>query len=318
MSLNSNKIGIPNFAKQNRNSNLKTREFSEFEIWKNKTREIRNDDAHNLKIESETGPQIKPENLEFLNLESGESYVRLKRLENLMIKIFLSKNLKESDLKLSTIEMTLLKAVFQKKRIPWTKDMCFDIPTIKRISSVNLSKKKEDQLKFVVKKCIKHMQDNFKQSLQASDLHFEKNFPKFKQKKDYYFYSHYFGSHAKKAGLPLERFFHFRTGGYRYTLDIPNSVTRKSVSLWKMNEEFVNEMVSFIRSSFRPFFEKFNIRKIRMLVSSWETVIEKMGPRKAMESILKAVLSKGCKLPWTMAEVDCAIESTLDLLRYSD
>jgi hypothetical protein len=258
---------------------------------------------------------MESKNNSSLSNETPENYNHLKKLENLMIKIFISKTLRQNDLNLSSLEMSLIKAIFKKKRMPWSNLMPFDIPTLLKISSVNLSKKKEDQLKFVVKKCIKQMQSDFKRQLEKSDANFLTNFPDYKKNKDLYFYEHFFKVHAEAEQIPIEKFFHFRTGGYRYTLDIPNSVTKKSVELWKKNPEFIQRMVHYIENFFKPEFEKFNIKKIRMLISNWEGIIERTGIIKGTENILKAIRSKGCKLPWSVAEVDCAITNTLNLLR---
>ena len=192
--------------------------------------------------------------------------------------------------------------------------MKFNLKTLNKIGKSRLFKKKEDQLKFVIKKCIKHMQEQFRLRLEASDENFEIKYPNFKKNKDNYFYQFYFKEIAEKEEMPLENFFHFRTGSYRYTQDIPNSVTKKSINLWKKNPDFINQIIDFINTSFRDSFESFNIKKIRLLLSNWENTLEKMGEIDGMNKILKSLKSRGCKLPWTLSEVNCAIENTLSLL----
>lgn len=240
---------------------------------------------------------------------------KLQKLKNLLTKLFLSEPISSKDTLLDPMELSLIKAVFKKKKMKWNNTMNFDAKTLIQIGNSSTPKKKEDQLKFVIKRCIRQMQADFKLWLERTDPHFSQNYPQFKKNRDFHFYDFHFGRIAKRENIRLENFFHFRTRAYRYSRVIPNSVTKKSLLFWKQNPGFIEKMVTVIRNSFRTEFIDFNIRKINALVLNWENKLDDLGDSEGLAKILTSMKKRGCKLPWTMAEVNCAIKNTFEVLK---
>ena len=158
------------------------------------------------------------------------------------------------------------------------------------------------------------MQYKFKNDQNLTEVQFRLKYPNYKKAKDKYFYEYYFKDIAEQEGISIENFFHFRTGAYRYTREIPNSVTKKSVNLWKMNPLFIQEIVSYINTSLISNFKSFNTKKIQIMISNWSNTLRALGPTKGQNTILKILNSRGCKLPWTINEVNQAVKTTLIFL----
>ena len=228
--------------------------------------------------------------------------------------IFMQKNLNLSNQAPSKFEKSIIKAILKKKKFLWDNSTDLDISILNKITSIGCFKRKEDQLKFVIKKCIKNMQNRFKAKLDLSDVEFLLKYPNYKALKDKYFYEFYFGHIAKERGISIENFFHFRTGVYRYSREIPNSVTKKSIGFWKLNPEFINEIKSYIDCAFLADFKAFNKKKIKLILGKWERIILHFGWEEGVKVIIKLINSRGCKLPWTLNEAVIAIRNTLEFI----
>lgn len=250
---------------------------------------------------------------------NSQQFLYLKKLNTVLRKVFLCQQINEEDVDLSRDERIILKTLLSKKKFPLGKKFEITMKSLNKLRTVRLVKKNEDMLKFIIKKCIRHMQTKFLYKMKRSFLQGNKIFEdisitEIKKNKDKFFYKYYFEKISKEHQIPIEKFYHFRSWKNRFLKNIPKSVTKNSLYLWKKNPEFIQKMIHFIRHSLKESFFKFNESKIIKMVSNWEKTIETFGREKGMKNILSKFKQKGSKLPWTLSEVESAIGYTLENL----
>lgn len=239
-------------------------------------------------------------------------YVNLIKLENLLLKIFLNEPIILPDLEISKIEEQIVRRILIRKKMISVDEAPFSCQSLNIIRETCLDKKKEDELKFVLKKCIKHLQDRFVRNLKNSGQSIASG-PgiNYKNQLDLEFYTAYFGHISRKENIPIECFFHFRSWKRRYSMHIPKSITKSSLVNWKENPVFIAEIEEYIGSEFDKWTRQFNVNKIRKLVSKWGKIFERNGRVIGIEMILHSFEKKGCKLPWTAFEIDSAVKTTM-------
>lgn len=258
----------------------------------------------------------RPENT---SIEFAQSFIFFTKAEILLIKLFMNEEILPQDLELKEFEVTIIKRILLKKKFQWANHMKFDVDTLNRVRNCFLKKKNEDELKFILKKCIKHLQNRFFKEIKISNLN--KNLKdnktpqvEIKKDKDNVFYEYFFSNIAKKESIPIERFFHFRSWKKRFSNEIPKSITRESLALWKKNPVFIKTLIDYIQFDFLDAFRLFNIKKIRTMVSKWDKLIDEFGQTKGLQEILRSFEVRGSKLPWTLTEVTFGIKNTLKSL----
>ena len=100
-----------------------------------------------------------------------------------------------------------------------------------------------------------------------------------KKNLDKEFYLHYFGDIANNKNIPIEKFYHFRSWKKRFSKDIPKSVTKGSLSLWKMNPDFIKQMKEYIHEDFyEEFKENVHFEKTRMFSSVYNRLLRVASP----------------------------------------
>jgi ribosomal protein L31E len=246
-------------------------------------------------------------------------FLILKNLSQIIIKLFLNEQVNEEDLELLPEEKDLLMAILKKKKFPITNTDKLTVPLLNSLSKQRLTKKNEDMLKFVVKKCVKHMQQEFLRKVKLEHLegkHLMKGvtLEDIKQNKDKYFYQYFFGEVSEREGIPIQHFYHFRSWKNRFLKNIPKSVTRQSLNLWKKNPIFIDQMKTFIKESLIKSFYAFNANKIQIMIRRWERIMEQNGRVPGIKKVLSKFTCKGSKLPWTLSEAESAAKYTLRLL----
>ena len=136
-----------------------------------------------------------------------------------------------------------------------------------------------------------------------------------KKSKEYNFYEFYFSKFAKD--IPIENFFFYLTNKHKNKKQQFRS--KFSVELfqrWKLSHEFIRDITNTITKDFLNEFKIFNQNKILIMFNKWNKQIKKLGKKEAMILIINSFFTKGCKLPWTLLEVQSAIKSTLEKLTY--
>lgn len=215
-----------------------------------------------------------------------------------------------SNFYLNDLEKEIIKEIVAKKRFDGFKRVQFTEKFFNSAKNTDLKKKTEDGLKFIFKKAIKKMKDKFKKKY-------------FKGKKigaalfDKHFYSFYFQKIAEEEKIPLECFYHFRNWQSRESENIPKSITKEYVRRLKKSEEFICQLRTFLEEDLLNSFKVFNSKKIRTMIIKWEKIIEDKGKEQGLKTIIKTIHSRGNKIPWTLSEVNHALDDSLKYLRLS-
>jgi hypothetical protein len=234
-------------------------------------------------------------------------------LKEILFHLFLQKDFNLTFPSLKNYEILILKSIILKKfnskiNVDITKEL------LNSIVKINLKKKKEYCLKMVIMKSITHLKNSFlvnKYNIESKMLLSNEISVKSTEN---IFYQYYFGDVAKKNNLPIETFYGFKNWTHRHNKNIPKSITNRVISLWKQSPEFISEMRGYIKHQFLTDFEVFNKEKILKMLRSWGKIIKKKGLDEGVQSILKSLSVKGCKLPWTMSEARNAVMVTNQVL----
>lgn len=297
---------VMNKSESNIIDSLKKRTFDNFlKITQNESEKIKKNLKKNYSEFQKTLIKNR-ENPIFPNLEN---------CFNLILKIFTNERILNDDLKLQNFEKLILEKFLFKKYSSNLTNIEFSAKCLNKIKNIVLTRKSEDELKFVIKRSIKHMQKIFynkikherkeSNSLRPSALKLlKKNI--FKQ-----FYEHYFGEIALKEEIPLEKFFHFRCYEKTQSNNVPKTITKRSLCLWKKNPEFIKKLKNYIKNDLKKDFILFNKNKIRNLISSWEKCLDTNGIIQGADIIENQLIPNISKFPWTMTEVSSAIKTTL-------
>lgn len=216
----------------------------------------------------------------------------------------------QNNFQLNNLEKEIIQNIVCKKKFEGFQNISFTESFFNKARNSKLRKKTEDGLKFIFKKAIKKMKKNFKiKHLNGIKLS--------SQQFDEHFYSYYFQDIAEKEGISLECFFHFRNWQNRNSENIPKSITKKYVRRLKKNPEFVTQLRNYLKQELIHSFKVFNSKKIRTMIIKWEKKIEEEGREAGIKSIIKMIHSRGNKIPWTLSEVNHALEDSLKYLDYS-
>jgi hypothetical protein len=261
------------------------------------------------------------------NFENSLSYVPISKgiyspaktmiLANLSFvlkKMFLNEPLPKDEITLSDCEMSILAAILKKKKVNYyfENNLTITRVCISKIMQKFSNKKREHYLKYILPKCLRHL----KAQLNWNSMINEYNYLKLtKLEYEYKFYSFYFGDISEKNNIPLEKFFMFRNWTHRFNSNLPKTVTSEFILLWKKNPTFIRKIKSYLTSSFMEGVKEINSKKLKIMLSKWEMLIESNGLGKGLDLILKTIGKKGSKVPWMTTEIKKGIEMTLDVLR---
>lgn len=253
-------------------------------------------------------------------LELGK--LRVTGLEGFMLKFFGNDPISQADVDtLGPVDKLVFMAVLVKKRYPDADDFDFRPETIGYFRMKSTVKRKEQQYKFVLKKCFKALIRKF-DSGQTTNRQAKK-----KLKTE--FYRHYFGelvehSELSLADICLENIFNEQKSRLGSQKKSKKTVAR----LLRANPKFVRELTDFLDGKCvwqgRPRGVKLEAiseisRKMKLLVSRWKQSL--LGPTdqptdaRVADFLIGFFANKRIKLPWSIRENEQAIESVKELLQ---
>ena len=241
--------------------------------------------------------------------------IHLSKVYSLLKKILGFEKIVPEDLKLKEQEKKLIIDFLIKKK------MCSGLDTSQLTCDILMwlrdnikTKRTEEGLKFVFVKAITFMKKEFqKKQKELNEESGELKKSKSSKGEDYKFYNYFFGKIARRKGIPIENFFHFRTWKSKSNLNIPKSITKKYISLISLNPEFVRQIHNYIDYFLRHEIQKVIEGKLERIVQKWEEYLILFNGDNAFANLLKIIKSENKKFPWGMAEVNHAIK---DMKRY--
>jgi hypothetical protein len=299
---------------------------------KNKIKKIdlnKIDDSWSVSLdETEKVPEQKLKSIlsskEMVNFEQNAKSTKFKYFDksyNLMLKLLGDEPLEERDTDISYMEKQLVREfLFKKKMFKRFDIKNFNHTKLQKLRLKEKSRRTEEHLKFIFKKCINHLQNEFRTKMKNkleldNDL---KKLMKDSEQFDYYFYNHYFGQIASQINEPIEKFFHFRNWKNRTNTNIPKSITKSYIQRIKMNTDFISRFLAYLNNELLNEIILGNEIKISKIVNEWEQGLRKHGLTEGPEIVLNEFQAKKMNLPWGISEIKKAIKNTKDYIMLVD
>lgn len=239
------------------------------------------------------------------------------KLNQLIMKLFSDQDIVENDLNFNPILKNIVIQIISKKRL--CKYINIKDCTAEKLNKIKNTKdvrRSEERLKFIFKKCIKHLQKIFKNDwktgkIEVEEVELEPSLSK-NLKFDYIFYNYYFKEISEKIKQPIEKFFHFRNWKNRTSTDIPKSITKIYVNYLKMNKEFMKLFIDYMKNNLLDDIKFMNSMKIEKMIINWKKELFQTSEDfdQSLKTLLKKFKKKKVKLPWSHFEIQNAIDET--------
>ena len=236
------------------------------------------------------------------------------QLKLALLHLFVESQSELDAIKLEEYEKKILKAILLRKNLRVPEDDPPDAHNLDRIARSLPLKKRESNFKFVFPKCFKFLKKQFWRTLGTNTGDGRPGPAETLQDKEYAFFAHYFGEASREKAIPIEKFFLFRNWTHRFNEHIPKTITMDSIRLWKQNPRFIGAMREYLNREFMDEVREMNRAKIRFMMRKWSRIALREGIHAAENQILASMGLKGTKLPWTVQEVQIALEETLAII----
>lgn len=219
--------------------------------------------------------------------------IKFQKTLKILSKLFFKKNFLISDFGLSEVERGLIKAIVLKKFNPKIK-IEFNPKCFNRIARRNLFKQNEDAVKFIFKRALKWLKNEFKMKVLSPRQRVGIKL----QELSRLFYVHHFQAHFARLKVgaacsaepcALKSFFEAK-------------VTKKFLRTLTVNPEFIRSVEFYLRRVFLEDFRVFGFKKLKTLLKNWERQFQRMPDADAFEAIVDQINSRGNKIPWTLTE----------------
>lgn len=232
---------------------------------------------------------IKPQQkVQIKVLNNGTNFDALK---SLLLGLF-TRQLKEEDLcELSAHEVGIFQAVLERKN--YNTAQCSKPLTLVTLNAmVNTSaRRSEEKFKFIIKRIIKHLKK------------------KEKIKTEHEFYRVYFADLSVKLGVPLDYFYDPHNKLLKNTHF--KSLSTDYVMLLLKSDLFLIELLFYLEKSIIKDHIESLETKVSNLCKKWENIYESLHKEKQSADFIKQLIlntEKGSKLPWSVGEVNEAID----------
>ena len=225
-------------------------------------------------------------------------YKNLAGLYLLLKKHFKGQDISDKDVKITNVEMSILKSIIQRKyksKVNLNTKNFLLRDKLNSINKLGTNKRPEENYKFVFKRCLKHMKDNLRISTDKKHK---------KKEQERQFYEHYFKRIAEAEGLSIQQFFHPKNSKSKYK-DAPKTINADYIANISKSAEFVHDFLDYMHNSLKVDYEKTIDTKIDGLIKKWNDMYEQSTDREhVIEEICEYIeKNKKCKLPWSEKEI---------------
>ena len=265
--------------------------------------------------------ECEVEALECQNYPS-DSYVLINKciadefrtLSEFIFLFFAGKGNGSADILFTFNEMMILSAILKKK-------LDYDLP-VRNIYSVDSilelrqmasKRRSEECYKLVFKQAFKYLQKQY-ESTRTQYLKCMGHSAKVLS-----FYEYYFSRTASKANLSIDNFFLPLTSDAKdvdTSKVVAKTINSTYISLVLESTLFLEDLSSYLDSTFLVDYVSIVSNKIRTMVRKWEALISSIpASHKAIESICDFIVyNKKSKLPWFYSEIEYAVELVRQLI----
>lgn len=287
-------------------SHAETKPFNSVHIYssENSSVDSNNSGASNLKI----GKRI----VLFDNGEHGLMirYPNLNSLYRLLKKHFKCQELTKKDTHLLPHELHILRSIIKRKyknKINFNIENLFLKDKLNQICLLNSNKRPEENYKFIFKRCLKYMKDEFKNTFRQRCK---------KENIDRAFYAHYFQEIADKEGINLESFYHPRNSKSKCK-NLPKTINSDYIENICKSKEFISKFLAYAFNRLKVEYEEVIDTKIEGLIKKWDALFYSNKPKSEIIAEVTAYIetNKKCKLPWNFSEIHEAVASLNKLFK---
>lgn len=220
----------------------------------------------------------------------------------------------------------------KKKLVEDTNSLSFEETEFNRVIAKAGPKRTEQNLKCVFNHIYKFLRGQFKKK--HENFLFRKQDAHLSQKNliDLGFYTYYFGRIADAKGWPISKFFHPKVPANKQCNEesfleepeqLPKSINKEYIRNLRLSKPFIRDVSAFLNNHFEPEFgsptgivdefKKACMSKMILKLNLWSNIIKKNGQSAGLQKILNELRKNDkSKLPWSLNEMNKAINETLD------
>lgn len=243
--------------------------------------------------------------------KDNSKYQNVHALHQVLRKYFKGHTISRKEVDLLPHEMTILRSIINRKyknKIHFSDDPFFLNEKINELHDRCSSKRSEECYKFIFKRCIKYMRDDFK---------FTKARKSPKCELETKFYESYFGEIASKENICLQSFYQ-PTNSLKKCKGMPKTINAEYMHNICKSQDFVSRFLDYAYNHLRYDYEHVIDAKIECLIKKWDEMLESTDSEKndVAEDITRYIeKNRKCKLPWSLVEVDDALVALRKLFK---
>ena len=289
------------------------------EIFKNKAsvREII-PMGEEIKSSRETTPDLDDSKL-FSDLNE------FKKLAKFLLKFLIGKPITVHECKhLSRVEIQILLLFINKKKRSDKKESELSEEMLKKLNKNWTKKRFEENLRYLVNKILKFLQNHFKSTIYDKVRQFlNPQYILLNQNAifDYCFYGYYFLDATNYIEKPIEVYFHpksRRNPNLKKNKSIPRTISQNYLNNLRTSKLFIRDLVTYLKHCLEAEAKNNIISKLEKMCKEWEYTMKSKGKKHLIEMLTKMFTNNPkCKLPWGIQEVREAVEKMLVMLGQS-
>lgn len=281
--------------------------------------------SHSPNVRSSGNPSPFPFRKSIFGREQSKK-VRIcdsfEKLQKAILKLFLGKELGEEEKELSLCEFEVLLAIFVKKFKGFSLDNKYtreeeDSFKLASIQAMNIklrneksTKRVEENNKFIFKFLLKHLKKTF---------YSKKNIDPKKKFSEMLFYRFYFRDLSRSDNIDINNFYDplYRPGLKNKCF---KSFNNEYIRLVFRSKSFFEDFKSLLESDFRQLYLDFVTDKIKEILFPLKKTLMDVEQNEEQERLVFENFSKEFerkkrfKLPWTVCEMECAIQQFIKVL----
>lgn len=214
-----------------------------------------------------------------------------------------------ADFALDFDELSIASAIISKKfGINFPIKFVYNMEHFRSLYGIKPSKRPEESYKFVFKHAFKHLKREFLMKKYEHTIigHNDQTLN---------FYNYYFGEISQKLNIEISKFFlpltpdsycSRRKDGVSQTINITY------ITLVCQSRVFLENFMQYVNHSFLEDYRDMISHKVKNLCDKWEQMFLQSYPNEKLVNFICDYIhtNKKCKLPWTLSEVEFAIDIT--------
>lgn len=236
----------------------------------------------------------------------------LRALYDTLCKCFKGQVLERGEVQLQSHELTILSSIIKRKfknKVRFAAgDDFFISDKLNEVHERGSNKRAEECYKFIFKRAIKAMRDEFKcsRARKSSKCELEQQF-----------YEHYFGDIARKEEISLQSFYQ-PTNSLKQREGMPKTINAEYMTNICKSGEFTSKFLRYAYSQLKIDYERVIESKLDCLVHKWDTMFDVTNTdEQQVTNAITTYIEKNrkCKLPWSSVEVDEALVALRKLFK---